>query len=905
MTLLVDHQAPGDRDRTLAGGKGRNLYALKASGFPVPRFAVLGADAFEAALDGLGLRVTAGPQTLQDRLRDAAGMAAALSESPVPESVRDEISAALDHLGAAPAAVRSSARQEDGASHSFAGLFASYLNLSGLEAVEDAVRWCWASAFSPRVTHYRHIRGLGFDDLAMAVIVQHCIEPVSSGVMFTADPVTGRTDHIVISGVPGLGEGLVSGTVDSDSVVIDRTTRRVLDEVIAVKSRMVVGSERGGTSIVPIPAVRQRESAVAPAVRATLIDMAIGLERHFNGPQDVEWAHDGAVTWVVQTRPITTLDRETSPAAEHLGEEVAADEQRIWDNSNIIESFAGVTSPLTFTVARQLYGDVYRAYARSLNVPRAQLEQMESWLPVMLGQFNGHVYYNLLHWYRMVGIAPGYALNRRVLEVALGVSEPLDSKQARSLRPFTFRSVAAKVAARARIDVTYLRRFMSVDAMIREFDRTFAAFIDRHGLSDVTGLDGAAAYRHFRQTHNEVADLWGPMLVLDAILLTSVGLLAVLMKLFLSQAPEWVGFAVLNPGADVVSVEPATALVEIADFVDTVPALREFIDSVNPAVADARLAEIVESTDDPHWLVLYRKIKCYSENYGYRCLDELKLEAPDLRDDPAGIFHLLRMTRASESQRGVQDSLEEYLDAHLRGLRRRVFDSLRARIQRAATYREHLRFCRSRGFALIKSLAAVMGRDLEQRGILDSRTDVFQLRLNELFEVYEGVLSGPQAQAVVARRKLLDQRYRDLAAPARIITRGSSYTPAELAAAGWRPAAESACARTGTVLTGTPSCPGIVTGRAVVVERPEDFSSGILVAYRTEPGWAAALPFASALLVERASPLTHVAIIARELGVPTVVQIDGLTEAIRTGMTISVDGATGRVVVLEEQPSCM
>jgi len=252
----------------------------------------------------------------------------------------------------------------------------------------------------------------------------------------------------------------------------------------------------------------------------------------------------------------------------------------------------------------------------------------------------------------------------------------------------------------------------------------------------------------------------------------------------------------------------------------------------------------------------------------------------------------------------VRDSAQDYLDAHLRGLRRRLFDALRGKIQRAATYREHLRFCRTRGFAIIKSLAAVMGRDLEQRGILDNRSDIFHLRLDELFEVYDGTMSGPRAQATVARRKLLDQRYRHLSAPARFTTRGSRYTPAELQAAGWRTATESARADVGTVLTGTPSCPGVVTGRAVVVERPEDFSSGILVAYRTEPGWAAALPFASALLIERASPLTHVAIIARELGVPTVVQIDGLTEAIRTGMTISVDAAAGRVVVLEEQPPC-
>ncbi|HPZ95768.1 MAG TPA: PEP/pyruvate-binding domain-containing protein, partial [Mycobacterium sp.] len=261
MTVLVDHQVagqqvPGDRERMLAGGKGRTLCALTAAGFPVPRWAIIGVDAFEAALDGLGLCVSDAPLSLEERLRESARLAAALAESPVPPSVRDAIATALNHVGATSVAVRSSALQEDGSCHSFAGLFESFLNISGIDAVEDAVRRCWASAFSPRVVHYRHTRGLGFDAVAVAVIVQRFIEPVSSGVMFTADPVTPDPGRIVISGVLGVGEGLVSGTVDADSVVVEKATRRVLEETVAVKPRMVVPVEGAGTSIAPVPTAR-------------------------------------------------------------------------------------------------------------------------------------------------------------------------------------------------------------------------------------------------------------------------------------------------------------------------------------------------------------------------------------------------------------------------------------------------------------------------------------------------------------------------------------------------------------------------------------------------------------------------------------------------------------------------
>ncbi len=898
MKYLSTEQAPSEELRALVGGKAYNLCNLTNAGFPVPRWAIVGTDAFHVATAAAGVHVSAAPLTLQERLQEAEYAESALRELAIPAQIGEVIQAALDYVGNGIVAVRSSGRQEDGVVHSFAGLFDTVLNVTGFAATEDAVRRCWMSAFSARATQYRHQRGLDFHDVALAVVIQRFVEPVSSGVMFTADPVSGSPERLVIESVLGLGEGLVSGAVDSDSVVVDKRTGATVEEIVRAKEQMVVSSAGGGVDTVGVPHERQHECSIGPTLRAVLVDLGSRLENHFGTPQDVEWAADGSSTWILQSRPITTLNHQIVTSAEHFGEEVASDEIRIWDNSNIIESFAGVTSPLTFTTARKLYADVYRVYARSLKVPPAQLDQMESWLPVMLGQFNGHVYYNLLHWYRMVGIAPGYPLNRRVLEVALGVGEPLDRDAATALRPFTFSNPFAKALSRTRTTIAYARGLWSIDDRVRSFDKSFADFIDRHGLLDVSGLDGRGAYRCFRQVADEVADIWGPMMVLDAVLLTSVGVLAALTKAFLPDAPEWFGFAVLNPGSDVVSLEPARALVEVSAFVHQHRDLQAFIESVEPAIAYPRLVQLAEDNAAPAWQELLRRIDDYIDRFGYRCLDELKLEAPDLRQDPAGIFHMLRMATSEGAQR-TNDSAREYLDMHLHGVRRGVFDAIRGRIARAATHREHLRFCRTQGFGILKSLVAVMARDLERRGVIDDATDIFLLRLDELFEVYEEVMSSAAAREAISRRRELNADYRRLAAPARFTTTGSAYTAQELAAAGWGLSADPARSPVGTVLIGTPSSPGVATGTAVVVERPEDFCSGILVAYRTDPGWVAALPFASALLIERASPLTHVAIIARELGVPTVVQIDGLTNAIHTGMTVSVDGASGRVVVLE------
>jgi rifampicin phosphotransferase len=906
MPFLLTSSSPGDKLRATAGGKAHNLFALTDAGFPVPRWAVLGTDAFRTAIAAAGVQLSDAPLTLAERLAEAARAEQVVTASTVPAEIRADIQAALEHVGNGRVAVRSSGRHEDGAANSFAGLFDTILNVTGVEAAEEAVRRCWASAFSQRATQYRHMRGLGFGDVDLAVIVQRLVEPSSSGVMFTADPVTGSTDRIVINGVLGLGEGLVSGAVDSDALVVDKGTGSVLETSLGAQQQMVVTDGADGVLTVDVPTDRRDQCSIDTALAAVLVELGTRLEMHFGAPQDIEWAFGAAdesnesKPWILQSRPITTLARETAGMGEHLGEEVSAGQLRIWDNSNIIESYAGVTSPLTFTTARTLYADVYRVYARSLNVAPAQLEQMESWLPVMLGQFNGHVYYNLLHWYRMVGIAPGYPLNRRVLEVALGVGEPLDTATAQSLRPFTFGNPATRLWHRARTTATYVQRFRRIDTLVEDFDTAFHDFIARHGLTDVSGLDGPQAQRMFRRIHDEVADIWGPLMVLDAILLTSVGLLAAMSKTFLPHAPEWFGFAVVNPGADVVSIEPARALADIAAFAHRHPDLWAFIESADPATAYLHLIEYAAEDSGP-WQELHRKVADYIDRFGYRCLDELKLEAPDLRQDPSGIFHMLRMASPDEAERSG-DAAQAYLDAHLRGPRRMLFDTLRAKIQRAATHRERLRFARTQGFGILKSLVAVMAGDLVRREVIENSADVFLLRRDELFGLYDGATTPADARAAINRRRTLQEGYRKLKAPARFSTTGSTYTAAELTQAGWRHAGDVARAAVGTVLTGTPSSPGVVTGRAVVVEKPEDFSSGILVAYRTDPGWVAALPFASALLIERASPLTHVAIIARELGVPTVVQIDGLTDAVRTGMTVTVDGAAGSIIVLEGEP---
>jgi pyruvate,water dikinase len=304
----------------------------------------------------------------------------------------------------------------------------------------------------------------------------------------------------------------------------------------------------------------------------------------------------------------------------------------------------------------------------------------------------------------------------------------------------------------------------------------------------------------------------------------------------------------------------------------------------------------------------------YVERYGYRSVDDLKLEEPSMRDDVSVFFSLLRGSLA-RPDRGGRDGgpgaaegggardPDAYLDSHLGRWRRRLYELFRRKAQAGLAAREEVRFCRSRGFGLVRRMAWAADRRLVREGLLEEEGDVFQLRFEELRGAFEGTISHHELIPLVALRKRQREVFAGLEAPPRFVTRGPMYWFGNLEGAGWYDGGGEAAEVPAEVaangsLQGVGCCPGRVVGEAQVVDAPVGVDGGVLVAYRTDPGWIAALPSVSALLVERGSPLTHVAVVARELGVPTVVQIANLTAAVRTGMTVEVDGGEGTVRIL-------
>jgi len=316
------------RDAEEAGGKGANMGELVAAGLPVPPGFVLmrssylgsmqagGADTELAALH----REALGQVDNNARLAELCQrMQKLVTKAGVSEDVRDQLLASYRALGPnCVVAVRSSATGEDGRDASFAGMNQTVTNVAGEGALIDAVKTCWASLFSPRVITYRASRGF-MADPAMAVVVQQMIASEQSGVAFTTDPSTGAAGHIVIEAALGLGEVVVSGKVQPDTYVVDKKTLEVRDVKIGHQAFKIERGPEGHDVIVELDPAQAEARVLDDRALRRIAELAIAVEAHHGCPQDVEWAIASGKTWLVQARPITTLDTTTSDASQATG----------------------------------------------------------------------------------------------------------------------------------------------------------------------------------------------------------------------------------------------------------------------------------------------------------------------------------------------------------------------------------------------------------------------------------------------------------------------------------------------------------------------------------------------------------------------------------------------------------
>jgi pyruvate,water dikinase len=312
-------------DAEEAGGKGANMGELVAARLPVPPGFVLLRDCYRDSMHagGADTELSALHREALDTVTDTTQLAGLcewlqglVRKAGVADSVRDAVLDAYRSLGAeVVVAVRSSATGEDGSDASFAGMNATITNVSGEDALMEAVLRCWMSLFSPRVITYRSSRGFTADP-AMAVVIQNMIDSDKAGVAFTADPSNGAQDRVVIEGAFGLGEVVVSGEVEPDTYIVSKETLEVLDVRLGHKPFKIVRGPDGHDTVVDLDDQHADARVLDDTELKRIAELAISTERHNGCPQDIEWAISNGTTYLVQARPITTLRHTEAPPSD-------------------------------------------------------------------------------------------------------------------------------------------------------------------------------------------------------------------------------------------------------------------------------------------------------------------------------------------------------------------------------------------------------------------------------------------------------------------------------------------------------------------------------------------------------------------------------------------------------------
>jgi pyruvate,water dikinase len=856
------------------GGKGRSLAALERAGLPVPPWFVVSPTAFR---DSVSADRLSGLSEAAD-FKSLASILDGLSPSP---DVAAELRSALRALcpNGEKIAVRSSALDEDGPEHSFAGQLDSFLFVPA-ELVGEKIAAVWRSGFSERILAYRREHALTPIPSAPAVILQRMIDADVAGVAFSADPVGGRRAIAVVSAVYGLGSALVSGESDADTYLVDRGGH-VVERRIAVKltAHRASATEAEGVAASPVGADIAAKPALTDGQAASIAAMARLAERHFGRPQDIEWAMRDHAAYLVQSRPITTLADVADPDGE----------RNLWDNSNIAESYNGVTTPLTYSFARTAYEHVYRWFCRLMGVDEAAIAANDSTFRRMIGMVDGRIYYNLVSWYRVLALLPGFKVNRPFMEKMMGVKEGLPDE----LLPQAGR--ADRIADTLRLLGTCSRLVANHFTLTTSIANFTARLNDALApptppLHEMRADELAA---HYRELERKLLPRWDAPLINDFFAMIYFGLLGRLAERWCGDDEGSLANDLISGQGGIISAEPARRIEEMARIARWDAALVETLrsGSVDSAVRGIRgIPELAKAYD------------AYLERFGDRCLEELKLESATLHDDPSLLIRSIgqfaghvetpgegeRVDLSSQAERAVARALSGH------PIRRALFALVLRNARSRVRDRENLRFERTRLFGRVRRIVLELGRRFAAEADLDDPRDIFYLDIGEVIGFVDGTATTRDVKGLIGVRKAEYESYRTMPAPPdRFETFGVARRCTDASAP-----VTAACDEASDQRKGIGCCPGIVTGRVRVITDPRNASlesGAILVAERTDPGWIMLFPAAKGVLVERGSLLSHSAIVARELGIPTVVSIPGITAWLKDGDLVRFDGATGVV----------
>lgn len=702
-------------------------------------------------------------------------------------------------------AVRSSSEAEDSLSNSFAGQFDTYLNVPG-ERVCDKIKECFESAKNDNVMEYARQNNISIENINMYVMVQRMIKSQYSGVCFTANP-QGILNEMVIVAGKGTGDGVVEDKTDTTSYYYNCT-----DKVYYYEGK---------------------EDYLSNEMVEKIIETAGKIQAVLGEYLDIEFAVENDELYILQARPITTIN---------------ADNPLILDNSNIVESYPGLSFPLTCSFVNIVYGGIFKSISRRVLKNENELRKHEAVFSNMVGSANGRIYYKISNWYTVIKFLP---MNEKIIPVwqdMMGVKiKSYDSQKVNLSKPM-----------RAKTYINIISEMLSLsknmDKLSNDFIRINNSFYERYS-ENITAKELVTLYK---ELHDTLLSCWDITLLNDVYAFVFTGLI----KKRLGEDSN----KVISGISNIESLKPIREMIKLAYEKN----------NLSQQEYESRFNE-------------------YIKIYGDRNLEELKLESKTFRSNPELLTK--KLEEYNEDFEKLTDMYQKLSDEpkhenNLKGINK----ILAKKAAKGIANRELSRLNRSRIFGIVRLIFLKIGNEFCEKGIISENRDIFWLTVDEVFSYVETQPVDTQlVKSMIADRKKRYGVFASIPSYQRLIFSEKEFDKVHTNVN------SNQIYVSQNKLRGIPCSDGIAEGEALVitdVTKAVDYKDKILITKMTDPGWVFLLVGAKGVISEKGSLLSHTAIISRELKIPSVVGVENLMRTVKTGDKIRMNGATGEVEVL-------
>lgn len=725
-------------------------------------------------------------------------------------------------------AVRSSAIDEDGKNASFAGAMSTYLEIPK-DALLTYIKKCYLSAFSKKALNYRKTNNLSSINIKMAVIVQEMIDADASGVINTINPITNNPDEIVISAVEGLGESLVSGEVNSVDYYVNK------DQIV------------GNNPLLSKDVINE------------IVKMCSHILSKSNNFQDIEFAVKDGKVYFLQTRPIVPY--------QHID---ITEPRTTYDNANIIESYSGVTTMLTYTFARYVYSKIYHQTLKAGHIRQKVIDGLSPHLKDMLRFYDNKIYYNLNSWYMLTSIFPGKKNNIGYMENMMGVKTKLTKSKTVKMSIFDLMNLGIRLKYRLDHMKKLSKKFLN------KFDEVVMPYLG----SAFENYSAKRLLEIYKQIEENIVDDFTTPIINDVGAMMYYGKLTkYVQKLNIEDKDGYISNKVSKQG----NVESTKSAPLYLAIIERIMAYNDVHEDFINLTAEELCKKYHENSD------ISDVVEDYLKAFGPRVMDELKLETETLFENPLFLYQMLKNTIVNGLSIETHD-IQNVEDPKLNILEKIKLKRLIKKTKYFIKNRELLRLRRTYLYSVYRRIYLRIGEIFEKEYLIENKRDIFHLKKEEIEMVINGQISELRnLKATIIKRKQRMEEGKNKKTYNRIVFYGNK----ELHIHNETPS--------NGVLKGIPSGAGVVRGIIKYVEDPTtaNLNGEIMLAKRTDPGWVMLFPMCKGLIVERGSILSHSAVVARELGIVAVVGVEDACTILKDGMEVTVDGIKGEILIHE------